>query len=513
MAGFNTDKDRKVIPRWRTFDATLRYGELDSITPPPSRVHQQTTADFFAPKIRDWQDHHTVGHASDLVGSALTLGREAEREVSKAARFLLKDDLNVSPWARELAERALKIPNNTETVSTPLPLDKRVLHERVKTFRHLLRTEPKDPVTWVELSHTYAILGLKEKAKRSMIVALQLAMNNRFVLRSASRLWIHLGDPERAHDIIVRADRTHHDPWLLAAEIAIGSIAGRKPRFVKVARRILTERRFSSVHISELASALATLELGAGSTKKSKRLFEISLEDPTENSVAQAAWASRNYKEIRIEDQYLEFPDTFEARSWSFYYQSQWKRVIDECQRWQCDQPFSSRPSAHGSYVAGTALEDYNKSKMFAEQGLIANPSDFTLLNNLAFALMNLGDIKKGEEVLSKAAYLQNSDQDRVVLQATQGFLAFQTGKVAVGRQLYSDARLKAKKMKNSRLFALAFGFQAIEEISRGISDARSILSEVFHALRRETDPIFRVLESRLTKMISKKSKNTRNKQ
>ena len=510
MAGFNTDKDRKVIPRWRTFDATLRSRELDSIT--PLRAHQQTTADFLTPKIRDWLEHHTVGHASDLVGSALTLRRKEEREVAEAARFLLQDDLNVSSWARELAEKVLKIPNNTETVGESITLE--ILYKRVRNLRHLLRVEPKDPITWVELSRAYAILGQKEKAKWSMIVALQLAINNRFVLRSASRLWIHLGDPERAHDIIVRADRTRHDPWLLAAEIAIGSIAGRKPRFVKVARRILTERRFPSVHISELAAALATLELGAGSTKKSKRLFEISLEDPTENSIAQAAWASRKNKVIRIGDQYLEHPDTFEARSWSLYYQSQWNQVIRECWQWQLDQPFSSRPSAHGSYVAGAALEDYEESKKLAKQGLIANPSDFTLLNNLAFALMNLGDIQKGKEVLSKATRLQNSDQDRVVLQATQGFLAFQTGEVAVGRQLYSDARLKAKKMKDSRLFALAFVFQAIEEVSQGISDVSPMLSEVFQALRRETDPIFRVLESRLTKMISKKkSKNTKNRQ
>lgn len=502
MAGFNTDKDRKVIPRWRTFDATLRRGELDSIT--PLRAHQQTTADFLTPKIRDWMEHHTVGHASDLVGSALTLRRKEEREVAEAARFLLQDDLNVSSWARELAEKVLKIPNNTEIIEESITSERL----RVRNLRRLLRVEPKDPITWVELSRTYAILGQKEKAKWSMIVALQLAINNRFVLRSASRLWIHLDDPERAHDIIVRADRTHHDPWLLAAEIAIGSIAGRKPRFVKVARRILTERRFSPVHISELASALATLELSAGSIKKSKRMFEISLEDPTENSIAQAAWASRNYKEIRIGDQYLE---SFEARSWSLYYQSQWNQVIKDCWEWQSDQPFSSWPSAHGSYVAGTALEDYEESKKFAEQGLIANPSDFTLLNNLAFALMKLGDIQNGKKELSKATRLQNSDQDRVVLQATQGFLAFQTGDVAVGRQLYSDARLKAKKMKDSKLFALAFVFQAIEEVSQGISDVSSMLSEVFHALRRETDPIFRVLESRLTKMISeKKSKNTK---
>ena len=112
MAGFSTDKDRKVIPRWRTFDKTLRLRELESVTPP--RTHQQVTPDFLAPKIMDWLEHQTVGHATDLVGAALTLGRE--KEVSEAARFLLRNDLNVSPWARELAEHALRTPDDTERV-------------------------------------------------------------------------------------------------------------------------------------------------------------------------------------------------------------------------------------------------------------------------------------------------------------------------------------------------------------------------------------------------------------
>ena len=162
----------------------------------------------------------------------------------------------------------------------PEALEKPTLYEQVRILRHLLRTEPRDPIAWVELSRTYAILGLREQAERSMAVALQLAMNNRFVLRSASRLWIYLDDPERAHDIIGRADRTCYDPWLLAAEIAIGSIDKKTPRFVKAARLMLSRGQFSPAHISELASAVATLELASGSIKKSKKLFGRSLEHP-----------------------------------------------------------------------------------------------------------------------------------------------------------------------------------------------------------------------------------------
>ena len=507
MAGFSTDKDRKVIPRWRTFDKTLRLRELESVTPP--RTHQQVTPDFLAPKIMDWLEHQTVGHATDLVGAALTLGRE--KEVSEAARFLLRNDLNVSPWARELAEHALRTPDDTE-IPIPEELEEATLRKRVGNLRHALRTEPRDPISWVELSRTYAILGLGEQAERSMTIAVQLANNNRFVLRSASRLWIYLEDPEKAHDIIGRANRTVYDPWLLAAEIAIGSAARRKPRFVKTARRMLTERRFLPIHISELASAVATLELSSGSVRRSRQLFDLSLESPTENSIAQAAWASRQNSIIHLKEEYLGRPNTFEARYWSFYSQGQWEKAINECKLWHFDQPFSSRPSTQGSYVAGTALENYSMNKQFAEQGLIANPSDFTLCNNLAFALINLGNIQRGIEALSRARRLQISDQDRVVFQATRGLLAFRTGDVALGRQLYLDACSRARKMQDNRLFALASAHHAIEEVAPGISDSNFALSKVFQALKRETDPIFRALEIRLSKMIpSHKRKDIKN--
>ncbi len=500
MAGFSIDKDRKIIPRWRTFNETLRLGELNSAASP--RPHRQLTSDILAPKIRDWSEHRTVGHAVDLVGAALTIGREGE--AAEAASFLLRQNRNASPWARELAERALRSPDNTVIPpSSEVPEDS--LYKRVNTLRHMLRIEPEDPITWVELSYTYAILGLGMQAKRSMTIALQLAMNNRFVLRSASRLWVHLGDPERAHDIIGRADRTRHDPWLLAAEIAVGSINEKTPRFIKAARRMLAGGKFSPVHISELASAVATLELGSGNVRKSKKLFSQSLEQPTENSIAQAGWASRRHR-VRFETQYPELPNAFEAASWIYFQKSQWKQMVAQCKRWHFDQPFSSTPGVHGSYVSAIALEDYETSAWFARQGLRANPSDFMLRNNLAFALINLGDIEAARRELSRAGRLQLSEQSRVVLQATEGFLAFRSGEVVGGRQLYADARFKARNMKDDRLLALASAFHAIEEVSQKTSDSDSILSEAFQALRRVSDdPVLDVLERKLTRINSHK--------
>ena len=51
------------------------------------------------------------------------------------------------------------------------------------------------------------------------------------------------------------------------------------------------------------------------------------------------------------------------------------------------------------------------------------------------------------------------------------------------------------------RLLALASMFHAIEEISQEVSNRKLVLSEALQTLEQVPDPIFRVLERRLTKM------------
>lgn len=496
MAGFSTDRDRKIIPRWRTLAHTLRNKELESVA--SLRPRQEVPYDLLAQKKIDWRERRTVGHAADLVGAALILKREGE--VTDVARFLLQNSLDISPWVRELAEYCLNPITNAGTdTHNPETLERSILHDQVRSLRRLLRTEMRDPIKWVEISRVYATLGFGEKAGQCMKAALQLAPNNRFVLRSASRLWICLDDPERAHYTVVKAERTRHDPWLLSAEIALGSIVGKRSRFLKTARQMLSKGRFAAPHMSELASAVATLDLESGSFRKSRDLFRLSLAEPTENSIAQAAWASRQHNVLRLEDRHL-LSHAFEARFWDFYHKSRWKEAVGQCKLWQFDQPFSSWPSCHGSFVAAIALEDYETSKEFAQIGLRANPKDFTLLNNLAFAHINLGDLREAEKILSRIDLVKVPAPGRVVFQATKGLLKFRSGNIEEGRKLYLDARAagRAVNIHGERLVALATVFQAFEELSHDCLDRESLISEALQRLKQVREPIFRVLEDRL---------------
>lgn len=503
MAVFDPEIDREILPRWRTFDVTLNLGELSSGS--TSRLHQKITNDFLAARIADWKKYRTEGHATDLVGAAISIGKETL--ATKAAKFLLQNDHSISTWAREISHKALS-PQSVDKgqIQPPRQLTKSEQYAQISFLRKCLRVEPRDSIMWVDLARAHAVLGQREQATKCMVVAQQLAADNRFVLRSASRFWIHLDDPERAHNLIVKSKMTRNDPWVLAAEIATSSASGKISKFIRAAYRMLSDSSYRARHLSELASAVATLELYSGNTKKARKLFAQSLMEPTENSIAQAAWAAKRDSRIRIENRHLESLNAFEARSRSYYVRGEWQRIISDCWKWQFDQPFSSGPSISGSYISAVALEDYSESESFARYGLTANSSNFTLLNNLTFALANSGKLEEARNTLSKIEDTQITGEDRAILQATRGFLSFRQGNNLEGHKLYLDALSIAQSTKENRLIALAYVFYAIECLNFIKSENTDIVFQALQALRKFNDPISGILEYRLKKKAKEKS-------
>ncbi len=510
MASFDSDRDREIIPRWRPLDQTLRLKQLDSVERP--QAIREVEEDPVQQKLLDWQRHQSVGHATDLLGTGIALRKTSA--LIDVANFLLKNDLRVSPWAHDLANQVLQRSSTTaQPVGLPHSPNESDLQCKVRTFRQMLRSESKDAVTWAELSRIYACLGEDRQAKRCMIVSVQLAPSSRFILRSASRLWTHLGDPECGYYQLVRSDRTRHDPWLLGAAIAISSLAHKGPPCVRDARRMIASGRFSVSQITELASALAMLESRNGSRKKAKRLFVKSLEGPNENSLAQAAWAKRQgYVNVHLDHLYAEVPDTFEATFWYRYQYGNWEQSVGQCRQWLNDQPFSSRPYGLGSYVAGTALQDYDACKNFCEQGMLANPADFTLLNNLAYAEINLGNLKTAQGLITKLKRIKRSREEDVVVQATSGLWHFRSNEVLRGREYYlracSDARKMADKGLGRRLLGLATTFHAMEELAAGNSGEQAIVLKAFDNLDHMSDPISGALKKRLDLLAKKQRSN-----
>jgi tetratricopeptide (TPR) repeat protein len=215
MAIFWERKDRKVIPRLRDFDSTIANGEFTPLN--QIEITKDFNKNLIKEQINDWRANKEGGFAADLLSSAFVLGLESEPETIQAAEFILAN-ANEYPFPlKQLAER-ISIGNATQMTLTAESSDG--VNLEIYSFKiHYLRNElsqnPYNAINWVELARSYTILGKSEKAIRAMIVATSLAPNNRYVLRSSVSLYNHLGDVERAHDLIRKKTFTKLDPWLL----------------------------------------------------------------------------------------------------------------------------------------------------------------------------------------------------------------------------------------------------------------------------------------------------------
>lgn len=506
MRGIADNTPRNVIPRWRTFNETIKLGELKPSTHPPS-IPPPTPQphDPLAQTKADWKKNQTIGHAADLVGAALFL--ERSHEAQDAIEFLQRHESQTSKWLKELIEQSSPNPDITPA-PTPTPSISEIAAQRIQELRRRLHEEPKDPITQVDLAHAYVTLGHNGKASEHITVAQQLAPNNRFVLRSASRFWLHFNDKDQAHHILTQSDRTPHDPWLMAAEIAVGNSILKTPVFAQKAHSAILEQTFQESHISELASAIATTDWNNGAVRQAKRNLDQSLRKPTENSLAQAVWMSSQDDSLKPTIQPWSLPNAFEAQTRDFFLKKEWEKAAEQCKLWQKDQPFSRAPGIDGSFISAVALDNFQLAKQFAQIGLVANPNDFLLLNNLAVALINLNDFDAARKYLSQINLSKvndaNSEIANITKLATTGLLHYRIGNTKKGRQLYIDARSLAKKLPEqlSFLTARATAAHALEE-SPHYHNYHQLIDEAVQLLERQSDPACELLLTKLKKVKS----------
>jgi tetratricopeptide (TPR) repeat protein len=508
MSLFAGEKERRVIPRWRDFRATAATGELDGVPIAPRTLDD---GGFFAEKVSAWAAAKSIEAAAELVAAATVLGREADAR--DAAHFLLEAGSAATSAVRALARALLFRGRHGEPreqeADQAVPVQADVLRLRVRALRQQLSETPRNGLLWVDLSRTYATLGQNRPAVRAMDRALTLLPANRFVLRAASRLFVHVDEPDEADAILRDKAVTRQDPWLLAAQIAVSSVAGRSSPLVKTARRILESERHPPLHLAELAGAVATLNLTDGDLRSARRLFRQSLSDPTENAVAQAAWAARQMGGVEVTaDVLARTRRSFEAQAFTRFYEGQWRAAMSQAEQWLLDEPYSSRPALLGSYVASIASEDYGLAESFASRGLMANPDEPILHNNLVYAIANQGRLEEAQRIFDAIPEVED-DTTRTVLLATAGLLSFRRGQPQEGRLRYLQAIERALQPEVRALAALNL---AREEIVAGTREAEEALrrAEAYSVGVQRSDIrwLLEILRARVGRKVSESTRS-----
>ena len=415
----------------------------------------------------------SIGVAADLVTSSFVSGVSNKPEVVEAINYLKENKDKLSTALFHITEM-ISNTNEMKKKETAI-LEKE--SETIDKFRcfiddnlfndliHKIKLQAKEnlfgAITWVELARLYSINGQEAKADNAMSIALHIAPNNRFVLRSATRLYIHIGNPDKALFYLRKNEITKHDPWLLSAHIATSTIMDRFSPLSKNGQEVLSSKHFTAFDKTELASSLGTLELKNGSFKKAKLLIDQSLIMPNDNSLAQLEWLSKEDSRFHINPfKFQNVVNPFEAHALDLFNKGFWAEAFKSSLNWYLDLPYSKRPVLLASYIACCITNDFDAAIMLCEVGLKSNPGDPDILNNLVYAYAKANKLEQAENYVKQFISLAQNNRlesnNIITFQATIGLIFFRMGQIEDGKKYYKSAITNAEKANNIYLKNLA---------------------------------------------------------
>ncbi len=467
---------RRLIPKWRTIATTLESAEAGShksaATPKP-----QGDAEELQRSIANWRQERTPGFLGDvlahsihkeLIPQVLDVSLEARRrgDPMTVVQSTLIEELLATSGEALIALGA---------VEASVPVD-HPYQAGIQRLRALLSSNPNNGLAWLDLAQFQAAQGKTKSAERSILSALTLAPDNRTVIRTAARFWVHANQHDLAHQLVRRHQRTASDPWLMASEIALADLAGVPSVFLAKGKRFIVDNaKFNPAHLTELSGVIADEEFKAGQLKRAREAFRKALQVPNDNMIAQAIEHQARFGVV------LESPQINQALARSHEAQviKAWSdREPDLAERhgkaWHNEEPFSSRPI---QFLSSLYLfkGEYENSERWIKVGLGADPSDRGLLINLAFLHARAG---RGSDMTSVLRRLRNAHGDaNPFAKATEGLFEYSQGRFETGDHLYNEAVEEFTKTRRpalaaygrlfQTLYAYDFGNPKSEEIAR----------------------------------------------
>lgn len=485
MANFFKLKDRRVIPNFRSLQKTAQTGGLKSSL---KDIQRNLVKDPHIDSLKaDWIAQKSLGVASEILSTGLLVDPDGEL-VKEASIYVL--NANKASKSQKMLSRHILSKEITQVIPERT-LDwfieenhKRTIYKRIAKYKKQSIDFPRDALNYVELSRLYLILGQEEQAKKNILIALNLGGQNRYILRSAVRLFVHTKDFEIAQYFLRRYKYLKFDPQILSAEIALSTLRERFSPFIKHGQGLIDLNKFSASGLTELSAALGTVELIDGSLKKSRKYFETALLDPNDNSLAQVEWATNEAAifNLNIFD-YNEVAHNYEALTIDSYYSDNWQGVIDSAEKWFIDAPFSTRPVRMASFVSLAYLDRQELAIKFCKAGLTTHPGNPRLINDLAYSL---GLLNKTDEAINFINQIDiKSVSDPVVknvLTATNGLIEFRKGNNEVGRALYLksiEGLINLKKKELSKVATLNYIREEILHNPKAKNQFRPLLEQV----------------------------------
>ncbi len=502
MQDNHSEKRRNVVPRWKSITEMPEVELRSSLKRDHAPVFK---SNWLSRAEQAWRHEKNDENAIDLLDAAIIASKN--EMAFEAAAFIVGRSKNIADRVllaatQVMANRPIDIFGHSLEAETNV-----ASAEIIRRLKTRMRDHSRDPITAVELSRLYARQGQRDAALRMMSIAVSLAPNDRFVLRSATRLYTMMMQSERALEVLRRADGGNHDPWIQSAEIATSELANKGSKFAGSALRKLRNAAELPRHMSELALAVATLEDKSGAKKRNTfQLIRAGLSHATENALTQAVWLTDNIG-ANFTDRFPDFTlpaHAHEARTLETYEQGLFLESEKECSLWVNDQPFQSRGPLLLASINMVYLGRYESAAIVSERALQLHTTDWSIANSAVVARALNNQVELARANLNRLKHLCKTDVSNAFLSAAQGLIAFKDGDVVGGREFYNKAFHLSRKASRPDLVATAAMYYAEAEAAAGSASESEIIQFVKHLdeiiLRRfkgGKDGIVRLWESR----------------
>lgn len=480
---------RRLIPKWRPVATTLNEPEAGSHKVPTSKAILGDAAELER-AIAQWRAERTPGFLGDVL--AFSVHRELIPQILDIGAEARKLNVAMTIVQSSLINELNRTDGNENLLPTSvldMSIEAHPFQQSIRRLRSLLRTRPDSALALLDMAQLQSAMGKSKAAGRSIQTALSLAPNNRTVIRTAARYWVHAGNAEIAHQMLRRHQRTPSDPWLMASEIAISDLIGAPSSFLSKGRRFLIDNNsFSNAHLTELSGAIAAEELKSGSLKKARDAQRKALLAPNDNMISQAV-ENRQLFNIALEGAQIEraLANSHEAQVLKAWLERKPNLTEMHAKAWHGEEPFSSRPIQLLSTLY-LFQGEYEKSEQWLAAGLVADPQDRGLQINLAFLKARAGQEGQMLTILRRLR-LQYPKESEGYVRAIEGLFEYSQGQFEVGDHKYGDAARYFEMSKRLDLASYCRLFQALNALEFNHPQAQEIVKLAQTSLQIASTP------------------------
>lgn len=247
-----------------------------------------------------------------------------------------------------------------------------------------------------------------------------------------------------------------------------------------------------------------------GSRKKCLKFINQALIQPNDNSLAQAEWLASENNDLQFTFQdYSNLKYKAEAETRYEYFRKNYDAAFRHSVDWVHDSPYDKASVLFSSHIAYAFLKDYQSAARILNIGLVANPTETVLLNNLAYVNALNGQIEEAERAMSRIYSLASgsSSDAEICHTATNGLIQFRKGNIEEGRKLYLDAITRARESSTDKTLINKAILNYLREELVARSCSGTDVYEILAKLDTEQDKEMSRLRDDVLEEIQKQSK------